>query len=246
MSAVNQQPCVSASPSTLARLVSRLAMLAGSSTAWNTADSLTARCQVTRPLWGGNSFNTFFSEMGTGKHVPSAVFVDLELKIINEGRTGTYHQLFHPEQLITGKEDAADNYACGHYTIGKEIIDHRATTAIAEAWARLDHKFDLMYAKRDFVHWSVGDGMEEESFLRAVRTWLPLRRIIRRLVQILLKERVKKKERNTKVNMSQSCSPAAWELGRITAANWWHSNPNRFVTVAQASRTARAAFVSDK
>ena len=27
------------------------------------------------------------------------------------------------------------------------------TTAIAEAWAHLDHKFDLMYAKRAFVHW---------------------------------------------------------------------------------------------
>ncbi|CAL8340027.1 unnamed protein product [Boreogadus saida] len=26
---------------------------------------------------------------------------------------------FHPEQLITGKEDAANNYARGHYTIGK-------------------------------------------------------------------------------------------------------------------------------
>ena len=29
------------------------------------------------------------------------------------------------------------------------------TTAIGEAWARLDHKFDLMYAKRAFVHWFV-------------------------------------------------------------------------------------------
>merc|ERR1719400_2797969 len=29
------------------------------------------------------------------------------------------------------------------------------------AWARLDHKFDLMYAKRAFVHWYVGEGMEE-------------------------------------------------------------------------------------
>ncbi|ELK33568.1 Tubulin alpha-3 chain [Myotis davidii] len=35
------------------------------------------------------------------------------------------------------------------------------TTAIAEAWARLDHKFDLMYAKRAFVHWYVVEGMEE-------------------------------------------------------------------------------------
>uniref|UniRef100_A0A8C6A5G3 Tubulin alpha chain n=1 Tax=Marmota marmota marmota TaxID=9994 RepID=A0A8C6A5G3_MARMA len=38
-------------------------------------------------------------------------------------RNGPYRQLFHPEQLITGKEDAANNCARGHYTIGKEIID---------------------------------------------------------------------------------------------------------------------------
>ncbi|XP_013377236.1 PREDICTED: tubulin alpha-1B chain-like [Chinchilla lanigera] len=41
----------------------------------------------------------------------------------DEVRTGTYRQLFHPEQLITGKEDAANNYARGHYTVGREIID---------------------------------------------------------------------------------------------------------------------------
>uniref|UniRef100_A0A8C1ULB7 Tubulin, alpha 8 like 3 n=1 Tax=Cyprinus carpio TaxID=7962 RepID=A0A8C1ULB7_CYPCA len=236
---------------------------------------------------GDDSFNTFFSETASGKHVPRAIFVDLEPTVIDEVRTGTYRQLFHPEQLITGKEDAANNYARGHYTIGKEIIDlvldrtrklfqtnlvpyprihfplatyapvisaekayheqlsvaditnacfepsnqmvkcdprhgkymaccllyrgdvvpkdvnsaiaaiktkrtiqfvdwcptgfkvginyqpptvvpggdlakvQRAvcmlsnTTAIAEAWARLDHKFDLMYAKRAFVHWYV-------------------------------------------------------------------------------------------
>lgn len=43
--------------------------------------------------------------------------------IADEVRTGTYRQLFHPEQLVTGKEDAANNYARGHYTVGKEIVD---------------------------------------------------------------------------------------------------------------------------
>lgn len=34
-----------------------------------------------------------------------------------------YKELFHPDQLISGKEDAANNYARGHYTVGKDIID---------------------------------------------------------------------------------------------------------------------------
>ena len=37
--------------------------------------------------------------------------------------TGTRRVLYHPEQMIAGKEDAANNYARGHYTVGKEIID---------------------------------------------------------------------------------------------------------------------------
>ena len=35
------------------------------------------------------------------------------------------------------------------------------STAIAEILININHKFDLMYAKRAFVHWYVGEGMEE-------------------------------------------------------------------------------------
>jgi tubulin alpha len=41
------------------------------------------------------------------------------------------------------------------------------TTAIAEVFSRIDHKFDLMFAKRAFVHWFVGEGMEEGEFSEA-------------------------------------------------------------------------------
>ncbi|TRZ03408.1 hypothetical protein DNTS_034100, partial [Danionella cerebrum] len=67
-----------------------------------------------------SSFGTFFSETGAGKYVPRAIFIDLEPTVVDEIRTGPYRQLYHPEQLISGKEDAANNYARGHYTIGKE------------------------------------------------------------------------------------------------------------------------------
>ncbi len=55
--------------------------------------------------------------------MPRSIYVDLEPNVVDEVRTGTFRSLFHPETLVTGKEDAANNYARGHYTVGKELID---------------------------------------------------------------------------------------------------------------------------
>jgi len=68
-------------------------------------------------------FTTFFEETGTGQYVPRNITVDLEPSVVDDVRTGAYAQMFHPEFLLNGKEDAANNFARGHYTVGKEILD---------------------------------------------------------------------------------------------------------------------------
>lgn len=70
-----------------------------------------------------NTFSTFFTETGAGKHIPRAVYVDMEPGVCDEIRVGAYRQLYHPEQIVSGKEDAGNNYARGYYTVGKEIVD---------------------------------------------------------------------------------------------------------------------------
>lgn len=72
-------------------------------------------------------FSTFFSETGLlplddahllliltlasgqGKYVPRTIYVDLEPNVVDEVRNGTYKNLFHPDQMISGKEDASNN-----------------------------------------------------------------------------------------------------------------------------------------
>jgi len=66
---------------------------------------------------------TFFEEGGTGLIVPRHLGVDLEPTVLDDVRKGPMQGLFHPEFLVNGKEDAANNFARGHYTVGKEQMD---------------------------------------------------------------------------------------------------------------------------
>ncbi|RAW39985.1 Tubulin alpha-2 chain [Phytophthora cactorum] len=194
---------------------------------------------------GDDSFSTFFSETGSGKHVPRAVFVDLEpttnlvpyprihfmlssyAPVISAEKA--YHEqlsvaeitnsAFEPTSMMAkcdprhGKYMATclmyrgdvvpkdvnaavatiktkrtiqfvdwcpTGFKCGiNYQpptvvpggdlarVQRAVAMISNTSAIAEVFSRIDHKFDLMYAKRAFVHWFVGEGMEEGEFSEA-------------------------------------------------------------------------------
>ncbi|XP_074096132.1 tubulin alpha-1C chain [Cotesia typhae] len=70
-----------------------------------------------------DNIETFFAQTTQDKYVPRAIMCDLEPTVIDEFRNSEYQKLFHPEQLICGKEDAANNFARGYYTVGRKLLD---------------------------------------------------------------------------------------------------------------------------
>merc|ERR1712217_55656 len=69
------------------------------------------------------TFQCFFEETGAGQYVPRNLMVDLEPNCIDDVKNSKYSAIFHPDFLLPGKEDAANNFARGHYTVGKEMGD---------------------------------------------------------------------------------------------------------------------------
>jgi len=68
-------------------------------------------------------FYTFYEETAAGQYVPRNLSVDLEPTVLDDIRRGSMSGMYHPEFLVNGKEDAANNFARGHYTVGKEQMD---------------------------------------------------------------------------------------------------------------------------
>ena len=48
-----------------------------------------------------------------------------------------------------------------------DVVNKEVTQAINSIRLKKDIRFDLLYAKRAFVHWYVGEGMEEGEFNEA-------------------------------------------------------------------------------
>jgi len=69
------------------------------------------------------SFMCFYEETAAAQFVPRNLMVDLEPNVIDDVQNSQFSAIYHPEFLIAGKEDAANNFARGHYTVGRELID---------------------------------------------------------------------------------------------------------------------------
>lgn len=66
---------------------------------------------------------TFYKETVAGKYIPRTIMVDLDPTVVDQVRLGPDRGLYHPDQLISGKEDAANNYARGYHSEGRLYVD---------------------------------------------------------------------------------------------------------------------------
>lgn len=70
-----------------------------------------------------SNIESFYEERANGRYVPRSIFVDTETDVIDAIRRSDFRQFYHPDQLIAGRESAANNFVRGYRTIGGEIID---------------------------------------------------------------------------------------------------------------------------
>ncbi|XP_060842970.1 tubulin alpha-2 chain-like [Rhopalosiphum padi] len=64
---------------------------------------------------------SMFSLLEDNSYVPRALIVDTEPSVIDVLKRGSFRKLFSDENIISGKESAASNYAVGFYGVGKTL-----------------------------------------------------------------------------------------------------------------------------
>eukprot|EP01084_Bolivina_argentea_P031202 57761_1 len=77
----------------------------------------------TKQMSEDQSFRCFFQETQSGQFVPRNIFIDTEPNVIDDINISHYKEIFNPQYLIKGAQDAANNFARGYYSIGNCMID---------------------------------------------------------------------------------------------------------------------------
>lgn len=67
--------------------------------------------------------NTFFEEKINERFVPRSIFVDAEPSVIDKLRSSSYKNLYNPNYLFAGKEDAANNFVRGYCSFGRKMVE---------------------------------------------------------------------------------------------------------------------------
>jgi hypothetical protein len=75
--------------------------------------------------------------------------VDLEPTVIDEIKVGPYCQLFCPEQLMSGKEDAADNFARCYCNISGRRGGQSCGKMVYHRWMVLSTKHSRISSNED-------------------------------------------------------------------------------------------------
>jgi tubulin alpha len=97
---------------------------------WKPADQVQKSCgddatPVTEDQMNDASLKaqTFYTQTNSNLMIPRNFFIDLEASCIQQIRKGPLGKQFGEDYCLNGKEDAANNFARGHYTVGKELMD---------------------------------------------------------------------------------------------------------------------------
>ena len=65
----------------------------------------------------------YYNQASGGKYVPRAILLDLEPGTMDSVRAGPYGGIFRPDNYVFGQSGAGNNWAKGHYTEGKLILN---------------------------------------------------------------------------------------------------------------------------
>lgn len=96
---------------------------------------------------GDNTLDHYFQETGAGRYVPRSLHVDLEPGVIQATKRSSWGGFFNDDFMVDAPEDAANNFARGHYSVGKDNLDKtmQKIRLLAERCERID-RFILNHA----------------------------------------------------------------------------------------------------